>query len=322
MIPACTETRPPPAASESQLPERVIAALRHGPFHVALQEAIAHRGLSLSRLCAHLGERGVHVGASTLSYWQRGLRQPDSPRSLGAVTALESILGLPGNALMVLVGPRGRAVGAERPAPTFSSLASSWSTTEPLLAELRPGHRNADLTTMAVHDTASLGPQGHHVAGTIRMVVRAATPGPDRYYAVVMPDVDADVPATHVQPLEGCRPGRVRRDPTSGATVIELLFDRRLTQCETHVFGYRITNVGTAPTPGVHRAFLGHCESYLLQLSCHPDAVPARCTRYLREREDAAPFAQEDLVCCLGGVVSAYFSDVAPGIAGIAVEWN
>jgi hypothetical protein len=27
-------------------------------------------------------------------------------------------------------------------------------------------------------------------------------------------------------------------------------------------------------------------------------------------------------VCGLGGVVSAYFGDVGPGIAGIAVEWS
>lgn len=328
MIPVCIDTRPNPAVTESRLPDRVRTTVRHGPFHVALQEAIAHRGLPLSRLCAHLGDRGIHVGASTLSYWQRGLRQPDTPRSFAAIGALESVLGLPPNSLLVLVGPRARAAPTERHAASFTSLARSWSTTEPLLAELRPRqHRdtdccNADLTMLSVHDSANLGAAGEHVSGTIRMVVRADRAGPDRYCAVVMPDVDADVPATDVRQLEGCRIGRVRRDPTSGATVIELLFDRRLTPGETHVFGYRISNIGTAPTPGVHRAFLGHCESYLLQLAFHEPAVPARCARYLRDREDTAPYEQEDLVCGLGGVVSAYFPDVAPGIAGIAVEWS
>ena len=36
----------------------------------------------------------------------------------------------------------------------------------------------------------------------------------------------------------------------------------------------------------------------------------------------ATPVEVDELVCGLGGVVSAYFSDVGPGTAGVSVEWN
>ncbi|WP_326643260.1 hypothetical protein OG884_06800 [Streptosporangium sp. NBC_01755] len=71
------------------------AALRDGPFHVALRVAVQARGLTLNRLRHRLGERGLRVGTTSLSYWQQGLRRPERPESLRAVRALEEILILP-----------------------------------------------------------------------------------------------------------------------------------------------------------------------------------------------------------------------------------
>ena len=82
------------------------AVLRTGPFEEALRAAIAARGLSLERLRSRLAERGLHVGVATLSCWQNGHRRPERPESLRAVSALEEILGLPPEALVVLLGPR------------------------------------------------------------------------------------------------------------------------------------------------------------------------------------------------------------------------
>ena len=94
-----TEPTPP-----AELDANLVEALRYGPFPRALRTAIAHRGLSLARLGAHLDRMGVHVGQSTLSYWQRGLRHPEVPRALSALRALERVLALPPDSLVVLVG--------------------------------------------------------------------------------------------------------------------------------------------------------------------------------------------------------------------------
>ncbi|XVQ83159.1 hypothetical protein ACQP2K_30595 [Microbispora siamensis] len=88
------------------------AALRDGPFHVALRAAVEARGLTLEdRLRHRLEERGLRVGTTSLSYWQQGLRRPERAESLRAVRALEEILALPPRSLTDLLGPpmpRGR----------------------------------------------------------------------------------------------------------------------------------------------------------------------------------------------------------------------
>ncbi len=87
--------------------ERELAVLlRTGPFERALRAAIAARGLSLERLHARLAERGAHVSLASLSNWQRGRSRPERSRSLAAVRELESILGLPADSLVALLGPR------------------------------------------------------------------------------------------------------------------------------------------------------------------------------------------------------------------------
>jgi hypothetical protein len=116
------------------LPRELTEALRAGEFHQATRLAIAHRGLSL----AHLNQRGVGVGQSTLSYWQRGLRQPEVPKALPAVRALESVLQLPADSLVVLIGPRASRGRGQQLAASFSDLRSGdmASIVDHLLADL------------------------------------------------------------------------------------------------------------------------------------------------------------------------------------------
>ncbi|HKE50153.1 MAG TPA: transcriptional regulator [Actinomycetes bacterium] len=85
---------------------QLAVALRTGPFEHALRLAIRSRGLTLDRLRVRLLERGVHTSLASLSNWQRGRCRPERTRSLRAVRELEDILGLPGDSLVVLLGPR------------------------------------------------------------------------------------------------------------------------------------------------------------------------------------------------------------------------
>lgn len=63
-------------------------------FDALLRGAIRERGLSLDALQRRLARAGLHVGRSTLSYWQSGRRLPSTAASLDVVRALEPILRL------------------------------------------------------------------------------------------------------------------------------------------------------------------------------------------------------------------------------------
>ncbi|GDY31296.1 hypothetical protein [Gandjariella thermophila] len=309
------------------LPAELDEALREGPFHRALRAAIAHRGLPLARLRARLDELGAHVGQSTLSYWQRGTRHPELPKAVGAIRALESVLRLPRESLVTLARLAGRPAG---PAPllpaTPADPADAWARTVALLAEfdsLPDAKRcNAELEVLAVHDTVLVGANRQRLAVTTRMVVRALVDGPDRYLVVHHAD---EVPAgedIEAVAAEGCRPGWLRRAAAVPGLVAELLFDRRLAEGETHVFCFTVRDGTGGPTPGQYRMFRGSCASYLVQMSFRPEMPPARCVRRFRAADGTEPASADDLVCGLGGVVSAYFPDVGPGLAGIDITWS
>ncbi|KAA2261009.1 hypothetical protein F0L68_19275 [Solihabitans fulvus] len=309
------------------MPAQLAETLRYGPFHRALREAIAHRGLSLARLRAHLDRLGVQVGQSTLSYWQRGLRHPEVPRAISTVRALETVLHLPANSLLVLIGPRHRPPGAERPAQAaFADLSRTWADTTALLAEFdaipESIRCNTDLDVLSVHDTVLVGAQREQRSVTTRLVVRAMRSGPDRYLAVHQGDEGCHIDLATVRTAEGCRQGRLRRQPSSRGMVAELLFDRRLSEGEIHVFSFTVIDEPGTATPGFQRTFRDNCPNYLLQMGFHRRVLPARCTRQFRVRDDTTPVEADDLVCGLGGVVSAYFANVGPGLAGVAVEWT
>jgi hypothetical protein len=84
----------------------LAVALRTGPFEHALRLAIRSRGLTLDRLRVRLLERGVRTSLASLSNWQRGRCRPERVPSMRAVRELEDILGLPGDSLVALLGPR------------------------------------------------------------------------------------------------------------------------------------------------------------------------------------------------------------------------
>jgi hypothetical protein len=310
------------------LPKELAEALRSGEFHQALRLAIAHRGLSLARLRAHLDRRGVHVGQSTLSYWQRGLRQPEVPKALPVVRALESVLQLPGDSLVVLIGPRTSRVRNGQPTASFSDLRSGEmaSIVDQLLSELgaytSSNNSNADLELLSVHDTVTFDADRRERGVQTRLVTRARRHGPDRYITVYNGDEGCRIENVELTTAEGCRVGRIRRHPGGDTLAVEFLFDRKLAEGDIHVFCFEVRDDSGSASPGYYRMFRVQCASYLLQLRFNRRALPARCTRQFRTRDDAAPVESDELPCDMGGVTSAYFRDAAPGLAGVAVEWS
>ncbi|MCP2167960.1 hypothetical protein [Goodfellowiella coeruleoviolacea] len=310
------------AEHPGELPAQLAEFLRQGPFHRALRVAIAHRGLSLAQVRAHLGRLGVQVGQSTLSYWQRGLRHPEVPRAVPTVRALETVLNLPPNSLLVLVGTR-RVVERHRPS-VAEAVTPVVSAVDPAQVSQMAQHSryNLDLNVLAVHDAVLVGARREQRLVTTRVVVRALRHGPDRYLALHQGDQGCQIERVTVRTAEGCRLGRLRRQPLSRGMLVELLFDRRLSAGETHVFCFTVVDGSGGQTLGHHRAFRARCGSYLLQMGFHREAMPVRCVRQVRRRPEAAPAETAEVVCGVGAVASTYFTDVGPGSAGMSVTWG
>lgn len=298
-----------------------------GDFHDVLRLAITRRGLSLARLRAHLEHRGVHVGLSTLSYWQRGIRHPEVPKAVPAVRALESVLGLPAGALVTLIGQRPARARGDRTPPSLTYLHpdETGPAAERLLNELgdQPSMAyNAALETMFVHDTCTFDAQQREQKLVTRLVTRARRTGPDRYVMVYNGDDGCRIEDVTFRTGEGCRTGRIRRRAGEQTLAVELLFDRRLAEGDIHVFSYEVHDSSGGVSPGYHRIFRYGCPAFLLQLQFDALALPARCTRQFRPHGGAQPSESEDLPCDVRGVTSAFFRDPEPGLAGVAVEWT
>lgn len=299
-------------------------ALRNGPFHRALRAAISERGLPLSRLCAHLERRGLHVGGSTISYWQRGLRVPEGPQSAAVVHALEDILNVPEHALVGLIRPRRRPLGDIAGAPRrWVELSGQWGPAADLLGELDvPESRcNADLEVLSAHLSMDIGPDRVMRASTTRVVLRARQVGPDRYYTVYRGDLGCDIGAVEVRAGEGCRRGRVRRHAPSASLVAELPFDRYLAAGETHVLSYTVEDGTGGPVDGYQQLARVGGGSLLVQLRFDPATRPVRCLQESRPSAQEPCSAVTELFCS-ERTVSAYFPTTPPGVHGISVEWE
>lgn len=301
--------------------DQLADALRRGPFHVALRTAIHTRGLSLARLRAHLARLDVRVAESTLSYWQRGLRHPDPQHALGAVRALETVLGLPPDSLVVLVGPaqRGRARKANA---SFAELVAAGPTTRDLLRELGvdPEQVNAELEVLLITERVVIRPDRAQGRVDTSNVSVAHADGIDRYVAVYHAELGGDAERVRVSAGDGCRLGRIRRG--AHIVVFELVFDRRLTKGETIVLSYTVDDDTGMACPGYYRLFRSSCGPYLLQYELPDGHLPARLVQEVRSSDAVAPSLARDLYCDRSNVVSAYYPSMEPGIAGIALEWD
>lgn len=300
------------------MPDPLADALRRGPFHVALRTAIETRGLSLARLRAHLARLDVHVAESTLSYWQRGLRHPDAHHALTAVRALETVLGLPVDSLVVLVGPARR--GKARKHASFAELIVAGPITRELLRELGvdPEQVNADLEVRLITERITIRADRSQGRVSTRIVSQARAPGIDRYVAVYHSEPGGDSHQVQVTADDGCRVGRVRRK--AHGVVFELMFDRTLAQDETVVLGFTVDDHTGLPCPGYYRLFRARSGPFLLQYEM--DTLPARLVQEVRVSDARPPTLARELYCDRAGVVSAYYPGMEPGIAGIALEWE
>ncbi|AHI01254.1 hypothetical protein KALB_7896 [Kutzneria albida DSM 43870] len=292
------EEIPPSGGSHTALSD----ALRDGPFHQALHQAILAKGLSLARLRAQLDTAGAHIGQSTLSYWQRGLRRPEMPRATEAVLALEQVLDLPVQSLLSLLEPISDGSARQNGA----------------VEEIEQDLRNSGLRLRALHEVVTVNAARSRRSVLNRIVVEALEHGADRYLALHQADERGRVEHSAVHTAEGCRAGRVRKRAPDGSVAFELLFDRKLAVGDTHVFSYSVVDTASGQTGGHVRRFAAPVGNYLLQLRFHRGVLPARCFREVHGPDVEV----SELHYGLDGVVSAYFEPVEAERAGITVLWG
>ncbi|GAA0903943.1 hypothetical protein [Streptomyces thermoalcalitolerans] len=299
------------------------AALRGGPFHVALRAAIAARGLPLQRVQHHLSRYGVRVGVTSLSYWQQGARRPQRPESLRAVRALEEILRLPDESLIRLLAESEERPGPRRPgARSYRSLMEASDVLRGLLAELGCPH-GSGLHTLVHHERVRIGARRELAERESQYVVRAHRDGVDRFVAVHHGDPGCVPGRMTVHALENCRTGRVRRHHGTGVLVAELLFDTRLRAGDTFLFRYRVED-GTA---GVARECFREFDSaggqYVLQVRFGTDALPVRCHRFTQASVVAPRGGRQELpVSARHRSVHLVEARVRSGIVGIGWDWE
>ncbi|MGK4582752.1 hypothetical protein [Kitasatospora sp. HPMI-4] len=300
------------------------AVLRTGPFHLALRTAIATRGLALHRVQQHLAQRGVHVGVTSLSYWQQGRRKPERAESLRAVRALEDVLDVPEHSLTRLLGPRQTtrpepATPAVRP---YRDLITPAAAVDRLLATVT-GPRDTGLHTVTHIERVRLGADRQLLSRDSQHALRAHCDGIDRYLAIYQGDPGCDIDRVAVRAEENCRVGRVRRDPAGRLLAVELLFDRRLRAGDTHLLGYGFDD-GSDPAPSGEyvRGFNSSAGQYVLQITFHRDALPVRCHRFLSPAPGREPSETEELTLDGQHRVHLVASGLRPCLLGVRWDWE
>lgn len=299
----------------------VAAALRSGRFEVALRTAISARGLSLDRLRRHLAERGLTVGITTLSYWQRGLRRPERPESLRAVTVLEQILGLPDRSLTVLLGPRRPRGNACRPAPEYRDIVDAPAQLDALLAELASPAAGA-LRVVSQFDSVVLGARRQIAAVETVQVVAAHHDGVDRALLICTFEPDCAARQMEITAGHSCRVGRVRHAERTGVALAELLFDRMLHRGETHQLSYRVRPNSDAEAHEHFTAFRLRAGHYVLRVQFDAGALPVRAHRFTAHGSTGPESGRAELTLDSHHSVHLAAEGPGPGVVGIRWEWQ
>ena len=302
-------------------PGALDRALRHGPFDAALRAAIVASGLSLDRLRTKLAERGMPVGITTLSYWQRGLRRPERPDSLRAVAMLEQILGLPDRSLTVLLGPPRPRGGPSRDVPRFAELIKAPDALDALLADL-DSPAAGRLQVVSQYDKVTVDAMGAIDRIDTTSVVSAPAGGVDRALVIYTVETGERAHDVTIVPGDSCRLGRTVACPVARARVAEVLFDRRLGENDTHMMSYQVRVQEETRAHEHVTGFRLPAGHYVLRVAFDPAALPVRMRGFTARDARAPEDDIAELTLDSHHSVHLVANDVRPGVVGIRWDWS
>lgn len=309
------------SAAPPSLRDQLAGALRDGPFSRALSLAIEVSGLSLQRLQYRLGEVGVHLSTTTLSYWRTGRSRPERPDSLRGVRVLERVLDLPPSALTSLLGPRrprGRWVRPEPGVFRVEQLMPMAGVAARLASQLEMPQA-PELDRLSVADQLWIGPDRTVRRMHIRQVLRATTDRVSRCFLMHYGEQSRDSPA--IVATRYCRVGRVRHDEESQFLGVELILDRVLSEGDTTILEYELDPAYCADDH-FERSFRSGGRQHIVQAHFDPAAVPTRCVSYRRAGPEA-PF-EDAREAWINHELTAHVArvDLEPGLYGMRWEWQ
>jgi hypothetical protein len=310
--------------------DELAEVLRRGPFHLALQAAIAASGLSLETVQRRLQARGHEVSVASLSYWQRGRSRPERASSLETVRSLDTVLGLPAGSLISLLGParpRGRWANHVPGSVPYTELGHSDRTLQMLSDTIDP-ETNQRLETLSHHQDLYLDEDGRGYRMAVRRVLRARADGADRMLVMNVGD-DPEAGSPVFTAGVNCVLGRTVYDAEEDVTAAELLFHRKLTIGETYLAEYEISGVNPkVRTTELTLGFRQPTRECVLQVVFHPDAVPARCYPVWQPQAKQQPAGRrnrrEEAEQRIepNGSVHVALVDIPAGLYGIRWEWE
>ncbi|MEV7179623.1 helix-turn-helix transcriptional regulator [Kitasatospora sp. NPDC093679] len=320
----CALTGPTPRQTGAAPSAELVQALRAGPFDLALRTAIRDSGLSLDTVQRRLARRGVQVSVSSLSYWQRGRSRPERPDSLTAVRALEAVLGLGPDSLIVLLGPRrprGRWLdhvpGALDYTSTFGDPA-----VEGVIADFDQ-MTNARVENLHTRVDINIGARREEHRIDVLQIVRAHATGADRLILLTHEGPEGtgrSGPA--VFDLVGCRLGRRRYDPEHGLAASELLFDLPLQPGRSAVVEYSYAYPQAGPATQYERMVRFPGKHLVLRARFDGRMLPVGCRLAWRPCHDAPPQELEELRISPTGQACAVLPATDPGVYGLYWEWG
>lgn len=280
-------------------------------FATALREAIAERGLTLSRVQSLLASDGNPVSIATLSYWRSGARRPEGALSMSVVEGLEDRLGLASGHLTRLLGPSTR-LGPVAPARLPFEGEREQRELAETIAALRSAPQDS-LRDLSTHMTAQVGRDG-----AVERVVTRALVQATRGTIVELPLIDVAPEETDVVPVisdvvggrvdrEYLHPGRM----LSGAVIV---LDEPIATGETTIIEYTETfPPGCPPRRSVWHATSRAARETVIWVRFPPDALPGWCEEYVES--DAGDTVMRRTV--RGGAVHASRHRFGPGVLGI-----
>lgn len=305
----------------SPTPE-IAAALRDGPFSMALELAVRASGLSLRQLQHRLFASGVRVSVVTLSYWQSGRSLPERDESLRGVAVLEDVLDLPPGALRGLLGPprpRGRGVRSDKP---VDRLCRAWDYPAflPSLLEGFGDHGLRPVTRLGLRETL-------YVASdrcARRMVVEEFIEARHNGTASV---TIANRSGRGARPLQvtatrHCRPGASLELGMEGFSVTELLLDRPLTQGQRAAIRYQIEYPEPVLADHHYRRVAEPVATYRGRVVFSPREAPIRCQTWRRRSCDGLLSGLSDVPLAEDHSARVARAGLGLGAHGLRWDWD
>ena len=285
-------------------------------FAEALREAIEARGLSLDRVRAHLVSYGHDVSIATLSYWQTGRSLPVRKASVQALGALEVVLRVPRGSLAAKL-PTQRIRRRDTPPPLHRGPALRLGVAHAIADQLGLAWSDG-FHRITQHDRLTVDADRRIATQVVSDLIVSDRDGFNRYLVGYSSD-EVGV-SLEIEPLEGCRVGRVIRDPRLTLTVAELILPQSLRAGEPWQVRHEVRTVGGARhVDAWRRVYLTRLREASVEVTFPSEDPPLHVGVYVGPDVEDAVYSPTELT---SPSLLVHRSDHGPGTIAVRWDWD